>query len=250
MYLQSIPPVEIWLQKKTPIFVFHPAALARKRTVSPGPIASFPGKLPRLAQEYHDLVVTLNCVPGHELSQGCQEYAESLRASVKPGEWFSHSAGAGADYGETMTGPNNWAWIRSVNFGQWLVDEMYGEIKNYDWAKPDFQVGPNGQVVGHFATLVWKSSTNLGVGVADPTGHETNGAVHWKKLEKFKLKCSGIPAEDTSLPVFVEGKKPKNIQKRLMPTFCTEGETEVVYINYCDPISKDPKGIHWKFICP
>lgn len=76
-----------------------------------------------------------------------------------------------------MTGPNNWAWIRSVNFGQWLVDEMYGEIKNYDWAKPDFQVGPNGQVVGHFATLVWKSSTNLGVGVADPTGHETNGAV-------------------------------------------------------------------------
>ncbi|XP_035711089.1 Golgi-associated plant pathogenesis-related protein 1-like [Folsomia candida] len=112
-----------------------------------------------------------------KLSQGCQEYAESLRASVKPGEWFSHSAGAGADYGETMTGPNNWAWIRSVNFGQWLVDEMYGEIKNYDWAKPDFQVGPNGQVVGHFATLVWKSSTNLGVGVADPTGHETNGAV-------------------------------------------------------------------------
>ena len=41
----------------------------------------------------------------------------------------------------------------------------YAEIKNYDWENPGKKKDPNGQVIGHFTQLVWKSSQKLGMGI-------------------------------------------------------------------------------------
>ena len=43
------------------------------------------------------------------------------------------------------------------------VDSWYEEIFDYDFKKGDSK---NGKVVGHFTQLVWKGSTQLGMGVA------------------------------------------------------------------------------------
>ncbi|XP_059193410.1 Golgi-associated plant pathogenesis-related protein 1-like [Centropristis striata] len=45
--------------------------------------------------------------------------------------------------------------------GKEAVDSWYGEIKDYNWGNPGF----SGQT-GHFTQVVWKDSTELGVGMA------------------------------------------------------------------------------------
>jgi uncharacterized protein YkwD len=42
-----------------------------------------------------------------------------------------------------------------------VVNSWYGEIKNYNFNKPGFHTG-----TGHFTQLVWKSSQELGMGIA------------------------------------------------------------------------------------
>ena len=42
-----------------------------------------------------------------------------------------------------------------------VVDRWYGEIQNYNFNKPSFHTG-----TGHFTQLVWKSSKELGMGMA------------------------------------------------------------------------------------
>ena len=55
--------------------------------------------------------------------------------------------------------------------GAAAVDSWYDEIKDYDFAKG---CSKNGGVVGHFTQLVWKGSTQLGIGVA----RNSNNAVY------------------------------------------------------------------------
>ncbi|KAM4579549.1 Golgi-associated plant pathogenesis-related protein 1 [Fundulus diaphanus] len=45
--------------------------------------------------------------------------------------------------------------------GKEAVDSWYGEIKDYDFSKPGHQRG-----TVHFTQVVWKSSKELGVGLA------------------------------------------------------------------------------------
>ncbi|KAF6730593.1 Golgi-associated plant pathogenesis-related protein 1 [Oryzias melastigma] len=45
--------------------------------------------------------------------------------------------------------------------GKEAVEAWYSEIKDYNFAKPGFQSG-----TGHFTQVVWKNSTELGVGMA------------------------------------------------------------------------------------
>jgi len=42
-----------------------------------------------------------------------------------------------------------------------VVDRWYSEIQNYNFNKPGFHTG-----TGHFTQLVWKSSKELGIGIA------------------------------------------------------------------------------------
>ena len=69
-------------------------------------------------------------------------------------------------YGD-WTGENiSTFWSRSRNLtvtGADAVDGWYDEIKDYDFSKG---CSKNDEAVGHFTQLVWKESTQLGMGVA------------------------------------------------------------------------------------
>ena len=70
-------------------------------------------------------------------------------------------------YGD-WTGENlYYFWTSSSNLtinGAAAVDSLYDEIKDYDFSKGDSK---NGGVVGHFTQLVWKGTSQLGMGVAN-----------------------------------------------------------------------------------
>ncbi|KAJ8261073.1 hypothetical protein COCON_G00167960 [Conger conger] len=87
-----------------------------------------------------------------ELCRSAQVWADHL-LSVKTME---HS--------ETEDGENiYYAWSSAPKkpTGKEAVDSWYSEIKDYDFSKP----GPSMET-GHFTQLVWKSTTEVGVGLA------------------------------------------------------------------------------------
>uniref|UniRef100_A0A8C3A9C0 Im:7150988 n=1 Tax=Cyclopterus lumpus TaxID=8103 RepID=A0A8C3A9C0_CYCLU len=54
-------------------------------------------------------------------------------------------------------------YICSLSYilGKEAVDSWYGEIKDYNWSSPGYS-----SATGHFTQVVWKDSTELGVGLA------------------------------------------------------------------------------------
>ena len=99
-----------------------------------------------------------------KLNEYAQKYAETLAAKNK----MQHSTHDAREkiYGD-WTGENlYYFWTSSSNVtinGAAAVDSWYDEIKDYDFSKGDSK---NGGVVGHFTQLVWKGSSQLGMGVA------------------------------------------------------------------------------------
>ena len=99
-----------------------------------------------------------------KLNDYAQKYAETLAAKNK----MQHSSDKERDklYGD-WTGENlYYFWSSSTNLtvnGAQGVDDWYDEIKDYDFKKG---CSKNGGVVGHFTQLVWKGSSQLGIGVA------------------------------------------------------------------------------------
>jgi len=99
-----------------------------------------------------------------KLNDFAQNYAETLASkNVR-----QHSADDMREkiYGD-WTGENlYYFWTSDSNLtitGADGVDSWYEEIFDYDFKKGDTK---NGKVVGHFTQLVWKGSTQLGMGVA------------------------------------------------------------------------------------
>ena len=98
-----------------------------------------------------------------KLNDFAQKYAETLAAK----NTMQHSSDKDREklYGD-WTGENLyyfWTSASGVTLnGAAAVDSWYDEIKDYD-----FKNGKSkGGVVGHFTQLVWKGSTQLGIGVA------------------------------------------------------------------------------------
>ena len=99
-----------------------------------------------------------------KLNDFAQKYAETLAAK----NTMQHSTHEQREkiYGD-WTGENLYYFWTSesdveIN-GAAAVDSWYDEIKDYDFVKGGSK---NGGVVGHFTQLVWKGSTQLGMGVA------------------------------------------------------------------------------------
>ncbi|XP_073676045.1 Golgi-associated plant pathogenesis-related protein 1 [Garra rufa] len=68
------------------------------------------------------------------------------------------------EHSETDNGENVYCSFSSAKktpTGKEAVDSWYSEIKDYDFSSPGFTSG-----TGHFTQVVWKSSTELGVGLA------------------------------------------------------------------------------------
>lgn len=81
----------------------------------------------------------------------------------------------------------------NVRWDQWLVKEVlqevcvrrYSEIKDYNFGNPGFSQG-----TGHFTQVVWKGSTEIGVGVGQK-GSKVSLAFHyWTEVEGLFLSLS------------------------------------------------------------
>jgi uncharacterized protein YkwD len=99
-----------------------------------------------------------------KLNEYSQKYAETLAQK----NVMQHSTHDQLEkiYGD-WTGENLYTYWTSVSnltlTGADAVDSWYSEIFDYDFKKGKSK---NGKVVGHFTQLVWKGTTQLGIGVA------------------------------------------------------------------------------------
>ncbi|XP_061622341.1 Golgi-associated plant pathogenesis-related protein 1-like isoform X2 [Phyllopteryx taeniolatus] len=92
--------------------------------------------------------MTLN----NELNAAAQEWAHRLL-----------TLGA-AQHSDSNDGENiyfKWSSVPIKLTGKEAVDSWYGEVQQYNWRNPGFQSN-----TGHFTQVVWKASTQLGVGMA------------------------------------------------------------------------------------
>ena len=103
-----------------------------------------------------------------ELTQELNDYAQQYAETLAEKDQMEHSTKEAREkiYGD-WTGENlYYFWTSQIDLtitGAAAVDDWYDEIKDYD-----FQNGKskNGGVVGHFTQVLWKDSTQLGIGVA------------------------------------------------------------------------------------
>jgi len=90
-----------------------------------------------------------------ELNALAQEWAEKLIAEYKFGDSLPHRGPGENIY--TSIG------MAAQEQAQGVVDKWYSEIKDYTFGKEPSSGGPK---IGHFTQVVWKGSTEVGVGVA------------------------------------------------------------------------------------
>ena len=101
------------------------------------------------------------------LTQKLNDYAQKYAETLASKNTMQHSSDKDRKklYGD-WTGENlYYFWTSDSNLtlnGAAAVDSWYDEIKDYDFVKGKSKGG----VTGHFTQLVWKGSTQLGIGVA------------------------------------------------------------------------------------
>ncbi|XP_061527132.1 Golgi-associated plant pathogenesis-related protein 1-like [Phycodurus eques] len=80
-------------------------------------------------------------------------------------EWAHRLLTLGAaQHSDSNDGENiyfKWSSVPIKLTGKEAVDSWYGEVQQYNWRNPGFQSN-----TGHFTQVVWKASTQLGVGMA------------------------------------------------------------------------------------
>ncbi|XP_069039377.1 GLI pathogenesis-related 2 isoform X2 [Lepisosteus oculatus] len=132
-----------------------------------------------------------------EMSRGAQSWAESLLAK----RVLKHSTTA---YGENIWAKTGGPGITAT--GQEVVDSWYKEMGNYDFSRPGSQTK-----TGHFTQLVWRSSQELGVGLANsgtgsvivvaqfqPAGNITNPGYYSRNVLPKGSKVTDEPREEDS----------------------------------------------------
>ncbi|TFG89071.1 MAG: hypothetical protein E4H18_00935 [Hyphomicrobiales bacterium] len=142
-----------------------------------------------------------------QLAKGAQDWANACTPEPDNKDRFAHSPGAWKDangYGENLY----WG-TRTTSTS--AVDWWYNEIQKYDFANPVYS-----NDVAHFTQLVWKSSTQLGCGVAlcggrnfwvcrySPPGNwnvKTPGVLAANVLQSCAQKKQGGSTKPQSVPV-------------------------------------------------
>ncbi|XP_064615315.1 Golgi-associated plant pathogenesis-related protein 1-like [Liolophura sinensis] len=100
-----------------------------------------------------------------DLCDMAQKYAEFLLQNDK----FEHCNRAGRKYDGQYVGENLGYYMGPDYENYDATENWYNEINDYDFSSPGFIKG-----TGHFTQVVWKSSTQLGVGKAmDPNTQKT-----------------------------------------------------------------------------
>ncbi|CAF4077497.1 unnamed protein product, partial [Rotaria sordida] len=93
----------------------------------------------------------------NNLNKIAQDYADYLAAT----NGFQHSNNG---YGENLYTFSSSATLGMLH-GNKATDAWYDEIEDYDFSRPGFS-----GATGHFTQIVWKGSTQLGVGIAFGNG--------------------------------------------------------------------------------
>jgi hypothetical protein len=83
-------------------------------------------------------------------------------AYLAPRRTLVHSTGR--DYGENLYMSTDTSLSKKGHVRK-ACELWYGEIKDYNWNYPGFSMA-----TGHFTAMVWKSSTQLGIGFAQSNG--------------------------------------------------------------------------------
>ncbi|XP_036000594.1 uncharacterized protein glipr2 isoform X2 [Fundulus heteroclitus] len=143
-----------------------------------------------------------------ELNEAAQKWADHCLKKMTLG----HS---NTDDGENVFYSQSTRIVKPT--GKEAVDAWYGEIKDYDFNKPEHQPG-----TGHFTQVVWKSSKELGVGLATDgrtvfvvgqyreAGNNTNPGYYEKNVlpkgnKAIDARCGENKDDDLSKP----GNQPK-----------------------------------------
>ncbi|EDO34720.1 predicted protein, partial [Nematostella vectensis] len=93
-----------------------------------------------------------------DLNKGAQDYAVKLAAKMQAGSELVHSANdERPNQGENLA----WGCYSGVYSCVKATTEWYNEVKDYDFNNPGFS-----GATGHFTQVVWKGSSELGVGRA------------------------------------------------------------------------------------
>ena len=124
--------------------------------------ASAPGHLDlaafrAAALKQHNIYRAKHGVPPLVLRSQLNDVAQPYAAQLARTNQLGHS-------GNTYFGENVYAFGASgqaLPRPETVVDRWYSEIQNYNFNKPGFHTG-----TGHFTQLVWKSSKELGIGIA------------------------------------------------------------------------------------
>jgi uncharacterized protein YkwD len=108
----------------------------------------------------HNKVRAQHCAPpltwSAKLAQVAQQWANNLRDQ---GCKFGHSGG---QYGENLAAGTTGAMDPEAVVAMW-----YDEIKGYSFKQPGFSMQ-----TGHFTQVVWRSTTQVGCGVAQCKGND------------------------------------------------------------------------------
>ncbi|XP_016329445.1 Golgi-associated plant pathogenesis-related protein 1 [Sinocyclocheilus anshuiensis] len=90
-------------------------------------------------------------------------YSDKLCSAAQ--KWADHLLSIRSlGHSDTQNGENVFyssSSVKKTPRGKEAVDSWYSEIKDYNFSSPGFQSS-----TGHFTQVVWKSSTELGVGLA------------------------------------------------------------------------------------
>jgi len=138
--------------------------------------------------KYRSLHQSPNLIWDSNICVYSQNWANFLLANKK----FLHSGSS--LYGENLAYFNGYD-NDAVNLIKKSIDLWYNEIISYDFSKPVFS-----ENTGHFTALIWKSSTNIGIGYSyDP------------------ITKTGIITMNTSPPGNIEGLFSQNVIQPMTP---------------------------------
>lgn len=168
-----------------------------------------PREITSPATGYDDFVSDfLNATNAYRLRHGAKPLKLSSSISQDAQKWAVHLLALKTlKHSDTAYGENVWAKTGGPSTtltGQEVADAWYKEEKNYD-----FSEGGHQPDTGHFTQMVWRSSKEVGVGMAssgtgmfivvaqyNPTGNITNPGYYQRNVMPAGTKISDEDEED------------------------------------------------------
>nr|QNH72472.1 toxin candidate TRINITY_DN30054_c0_g1_i2 [Pachycerianthus borealis] len=118
----------------------------------------------------------------------------------------------------------NLAMVRGFDMtGEYVTDMWYVEVCDYNFDTGEIKIESRGGFISHFAQVVWKSSTQLGIGKFK-VGSETYAVVRYRKpgnyvgqfqqnVQQGQFKASECPALKKKVDIF--GLKKNHVHKNI-----------------------------------